>query len=97
MASKSNNMGTYELSSTGGPDSDGVYTIHAADGVYVLALKLLTGGAATVAGSAIIGDFGASVEIDLVEDEPTIFSNDDPIDGFVITVTSGNVLVITNQ
>ncbi len=97
MSSKSNNMGTYTLSDTGGPTSNGIYTILASDGVTIIALKLATGGAATVRGSAVIKAFGASTAIDLVEEEPTILSNPDPIDGLVITVTSGTVNVLTNQ
>ncbi len=94
---KQNNMGTYTLTDTGGPAADGVYTIHSADGVYVIALELQSGGTANVEGSAKIGEFGISTPIDLVEEKATIFSNPDPIDGLIIRVTSGTVLVITNQ
>lgn len=94
---KSNNMGTYTLSPGGGPGGGNAYTIRSADGVSIIALKLSTGGTATVQGSAKIGDMGNSSAISLVEDEPTIFSNDDLIDGLVITVTVGTVTVITNQ
>lgn len=87
---KTNNMGTYNL-------VVGTYTIKASDGVRVLALKLSAGGAATVVGTAKIGDMGNSTPINLVAGEPTIFSNQDPMDGLTITVTAGTVLVITNQ
>ena len=95
--SKTNNTGTYTLTSTGGPDSEGVQTIVNADGVSVIALQLQTGGAATVQGSAVIGNFGASTSQALVVDETTIIENPDFIDGLIITVTSGTVKVLTNQ
>lgn len=85
-----NNMGTYSL-------AVGSYPIVKDDGVRVIALKLSAGGAATVTGGAKIGSFGPSVPISLVVGEPTIFSNDDPMDGLTIDVTAGTVLVITNQ
>lgn len=87
---KTNNMGTYTL-------AVGTYTIKADDGVRVIALKLSAGGAATVKGAAKIGDMGPSTPIALVVAEPTIFSNQDPMDNLVIDVTAGTVLVITNQ
>ena len=95
--SKQNNMGTYTLVPGGGPAGSNSYTIVSADGVSVVALKLSAGGAATVSGSAKIGQFGVSSPLALVAEEPTVFSNDELIDGLVITVTSGSVLVITNQ
>src|SRR4051812_355616 len=97
MSSKTNNMGTYTLTSSGGPNNDGVYTINQADGVYIIAFKMADGSEANVSGSAKIGDFGDSTPIDLVALENTVFSNPDPIDGLVITVVSGEVLAITNQ
>lgn len=90
-------MGTYTLTTTGGPTNNGVYTVNASDGVMVMALKLSVGGAATIAGSAVIKAFGNSSAIALVAQEPTLVSNPDLIDGLVITVTGGTVLVITNQ
>jgi len=87
---RKNNMGTYTL-------AVGSTSIVAADGVRVIALRLAAGGAASVTGSAKIGSLGVSTPIALVPGEPTIFSNQDPIDGLTIDVTVGTVLVITNQ
>lgn len=94
---KQNNMGTYTLSPTGGPNNDGVYVINDTDGVSIIALKLSTGGAATIQGAAKIGSFGVSSPVALLADEPTMLSNPDFIDGLTITVTSGTVLCLTNQ
>lgn len=88
---KSNNMGTYTLT------AGNTYTISAEDGVRVMSLILSAAGIATVIGSAKIGSMGASTAINLVAGVPTIISNQDPIDGFVITVTAGTVTVYTNQ
>lgn len=93
---KNLNMGTYTLTTTGG-DGGGNYLISSADGVSVIALKLAAGGTATVTGSAKIGTFGNSTSIALVAGEPTIFTNDEAIDGLTISVTVGTVLAITNQ
>ena len=90
-------MGTYTLTTTGGPNGDGVYTINDTDGVSIIALKLSTGGAASIQGAAKIGSFGNSTAVALLADEPTILSNPDLIDGLTITVISGTVLVLTNQ
>jgi hypothetical protein len=95
--SKVNNMGTYVLTTTGGPLANGVYTVKQSDGVSVLALKLSVGGFATITGSAKIGDFGLSAAQTLTPDEPTILSNPEFIDNLVITVTVGTIKVITNQ
>ncbi len=90
-------MGTYTLSNIGGPNNDGVYTIKDSDGVSIIALKLSSGGAASIQGAAKIGDFGNSTAIALVADEPTILSSPEFIDELIITVTSGTILVLTNQ
>jgi hypothetical protein len=87
---KNNNMGTYTVGVS-------TITIAKADGVRVIALKLNAGGAATVTGSAKIGALGNSNSIPLVAGEPTIFSNQDPIDGLTVDVTAGTILIITNQ
>ncbi len=99
--SKTNNIGTYTFTSTGGPANNGVYTIIEGMGISSIALKLLTGGAGTIQGSATIPALGgASTSFALVVDEPTVVATNNEnefIDGLVITVTSGNLLVITNQ
>jgi hypothetical protein len=95
--SKTNNIGTYLLSSNGGPAANGVYTIRNEDGVSVLALQLQTAGVATIKGNATIGDFGDSVTESLVVNETTIITQPDFIDGLIITVTAGTVKVFTNQ
>lgn len=95
---KTNNIGTYTLTTTGGPASNGVYTIVREDGVSVVALRLSAGGTATYKGAAIIGDFGPSIVQSLVAGETTIIpSANEPIDNLVITVTVGTVQVLTNQ
>lgn len=94
---KLNNMGTYTLVPGGGPAGGNTYTISQQDGVSVIAFKLSAGGAATIQGSAKIGQFGNSTPISLTALEPTICSNDELIDGLTITVTAGSVIVLTNQ
>lgn len=87
---KTDNMGTYVL-------AVGTYPIVSADGVRVIAMKLSAAGAATVTGAAKIGSMGISGAIPLVPDEPTLFSNQDPIDNMIIDVTAGTLTIITNQ
>ncbi len=88
---KNNNMGTYTIS------AGQTRTIYAADGVYCMSLNLSAAGVATVQGAAVIGELGASSAISLDPSVPTIISNPDPIDNFVIVCTSGTVTIYTNQ
>lgn len=84
------NMGTWVK----GP---GTYSITKQDGVRVIAMKL-TAGTANVQGSAKVGSFGASMPVPLVMNEPTVLSNQDPIDGLTLTIDPGSsVTIFSNQ
>ncbi len=86
---KQNNVGTYTLTA-------GTYTLYGADGLYTIALKLLSG-AATIQGACLTTAFGASTPIALTIDEGVTISTEEPIDNFQIVVASGSVLVETGQ
>ncbi len=98
---KNKNIGTYTLTTTGGPTGNGVYTISLADGVSRAAFLLSVGGAATVQGNATIAAFGGasgSIALDAGVSFMISTNNENEfIDVVVITVTSGTVKVVCNQ
>ena len=94
---KDNNMGTFTLTTSGGPNSDGIYTINREAGIYNAALYLSSGGSATVKGAAVIDGFGPSVAVPLIAEIGTTLANQDPIDNVIITVTVGSVKMFCNQ
>lgn len=98
---KTNNIGTFTLTTAGGPNADGVYTIAVSDGVSRAAFSLTSGSAATVHGSAVVKGFGGiSGTIALSEDKDLILSTNNEnefLDVVIITVTSGTVEVVCNQ
>lgn len=90
-----NNTGTYTLTTSGGPTTNGVYVFPAQSGVTYLCLKLNSGGAATILGGAECNFLtGSSNSIALVEDEPTLFTNQLGVSGLTVTVTSGTVTAL---
>jgi hypothetical protein len=97
---KINNIGTYTATSTGGPNSNGVYAIQQSDGVNTIGFELSSGGSATLTGSSKIGSFGLSTAVALTALKNTIItcgSDAENIDGLTLTVISGTVTVYTNQ
>lgn len=87
---KNINIGTYTV-------GVGSFVITKEDGVRIIAIKLLAGAAGTITGQAKIGALGVSNAIALVIGEPTLVSNQDPIDGLTVNITAGQATIITNQ
>lgn len=98
---KINNIGSFTLTTTGGPNSNGVYTISQADGISRMGLELSSGGAATFQGSANINALGGiSTAIAITPQVPLLISTNNEnefIDTVVITVTSGTITVVLGQ